>query len=569
MSADILEALRDLRKDPAIAAILEQGQSQDSPRPRDATSTPQPTKKPGEQYYSERDAEREHVGVGNWLQRHRDDLSNSEAKRVDSRLRSEHMFALSQLEFERFMAEKKLHEEELTKALDKVGSKPAPQEENHDDQVLRCESIDREVQTTYVVETTAGSLPAAAVVPAEALFAGDPENSGKRRMLDVPSVMLDTVKDLGPLDEDANYAKKVEQMGLQMPSAASYRSPRPTVAETTEISALKEAVNQRDSTIRRLERLIREDRDYYESAISKHKAETEQQRLLSESRIAALRGQIDQLVTDSEATKRKKEEDWETKLEKMQSAYDQSVNTIRAQAEAQLTAAHEEVERTVRDVVARADASVRQARDAYRLERSEVLGREKDSLAARLAKELDVLIREAELRLREDVEGQLLEKLQHDMEKKLRGQMRSELMPLVQSQLVADVRANLIGIVEQEVQGVYAQKALELEKQVRREMAIAEKNFLASLAAAQRGSKGSDGALDHFKHDEAAGAAIQLMQSQLNKFSTLQEAAEKAVKEQEELDDEHRRKLKVVERQKESLERMIDLEQRKMGNLLS
>ena len=128
----LFSALKDLRDDPSIAAVLA-GQPDTASGYRlplrtptsssiAASSPPRSTQRgnhtnntttsdsqlqlggavqhDAELFFRDRDAARESVGVRNWLQKHRDELSNSEARRVDTRLRTEQLFAQSQLDVE-------------------------------------------------------------------------------------------------------------------------------------------------------------------------------------------------------------------------------------------------------------------------------------------------------------------------------------------------------------------------------------------------------------------------------------------------------------------------------------
>jgi hypothetical protein len=531
MSDDIIRAMQELRRDPAIADIV--GDAAGTPRavlPTRADSPPsaqlkQTPASPSSAFITRRNRDPDEMGVLNWVSKHRDELSDADARRLDHRLRAEHLFATAQLEMERFN-------------VDSISSRTAQQEE---DAVRRAdlalpavlqsvaptgdEMLPTQVLSMATPVRAAAPSPAVSPAPALALAAaspaavtptpyaheplaatadlshmsataGPPAGYLPRGGAPVPvahstSLLIDTEKELGALDEESNYAAKQRLLaqddkaralvpgGYAAGSAAAAVSPR---ASRHDADVLLEAIHQRDRTIHHLEQQLAQEREHFEDTLRRTKDDNEQLRRHSDSRVTILAAQLDEISRQSITAQSSATSDAQSALQNTESMFAKHADDLREETTALLRNYQFELDARLRHVVETADLTVRSVREAHVVEKGEVIVQEKDGLVQRLAREQELMLREAELRLRDDTTRSSIATMKAEVERYIADKTEAEIVPRVQTQIAQDAVGAFGGALRDEVAAMVREGMDELRETLRREVA-AENERLQLLSA--------------------------------------------------------------------------------------
>ena len=550
MSKELLEALADLRNDPMVRSAIDSGRKQNDSANDPNRITPQ------KKYFEDRESAREGVGTRNWLQTHREELSASEKKRLDTRLRAENMFAVAQMEYEQLVNDLRGngkaqddvgHREyddprpqstQSTPAADRYRSSPAPQQPSGPVASVHTPSP-TEHRRGYVLDHgRSSSLPAAAAA----------------------SLHRVEVEDAAPMeDEETIYRRKLRELHGDEPSQPRGRSPPPETASGAhqspanmhsskaaslpyrqneaqrrfdqDYAALMEAVQQRDRTIERLERLQREDRDYYEGQLLQKKAELENVRSACEARISAMKSEMTHLLDRTQHASQASNHDVKAQLASIEASYERGLGELRTEFNSLLTNYQAECERRMREITEAAEKAVRVARDSYNIDHSKALDEERQALVSRLQKEQDLMLRDAELKLRTELEKVLFNRVKASLEGAVRAQLRQELLPVVQRELTAQLKAQLTSTMLHELREAFIKRAEDWQKQ--QQELLRQQRELQDHANTAR-QKGDEEAMK--KGEEIAQI--------LSQFASLQHVAEEKLKAQQEAQVEHQRRIR-------------------------
>ena len=625
-SSELIAALRELRGDPVVASVL-RGEPDPATRSRLKTVVDlNPSAASGEiepprshhvetqLYYRSRDADREAVGVENWLQHHREALSASESKRLENRLRAEHLFAASQLEIGQLKADhaessarlfqqtedlqKQRHRdaeeqealdarqyaEKLQRTTDIELLSPLPMEPYAAENMSsaqrqpRAPSMDTSVQTPSFLAPRGAILYEPSAEPT--LY-----TSG---ILPTSSLVMDTSQ-LGEIDEEKNYAEKARLVGsiaspqprsgsanaiqattstrsppgtsmmhLHQSTIASPKNGRSTYAKeasATELTALKEAVEQRDRTIRRLEKQLHEDHVYYETQLARAKQDLQQAELMADSRVTALRAQLDEALSRRRPGSSSIEytaEEVQQKLLSVQQMYRANLEEIKAASSRALDAVQEATEARVIDVTTKAEKSIAEAREAFRRDRFDSLSKEKEQLLQVLTREMELALRESEISFRDSIHEAVSAKIRDEIQVVFRRHLKSDVLPTVQLKMVADVRSQVSASSLKELEGVCAEKILHLRSVVRDEViALGPQIEKIFSQIADRH--------DHFMQT-VDKSVLDVLSADVRQLHSAVRDVENETQLQESLEKQHRQKMLVYQRRIDELETNLDSE---------
>lgn len=562
------------------------------------------------QFLRNRDASRASVGVSNWVQNHRGEVDAAEVRRVENRLKAERTFAQTQLDVEKFRLE---HHRPSSHQVDHQMNKGGQEVRASDGSVGARDdnSPAKETQTTpeevalaprQTYEDVASHPSGASPVPMRPLVSGStapihhyaggsmhsvmplgafsPLYQEMQRFNSTASPQLNTDDAFGPVNEEENYRAKAadsrqirEDNGALNSQANRHNHVDDLFGRNTEIDALKTAVEQRDRTIHRLERQLAQDRDYYEQQIQRLKAESHEERIGAEGRVTALRAQIDQLIS-SRAGRNAHEttiEDMTIKLQAVQRMYRESVDDIRRAA----VEKSEDLERTcearVNEITQRAEAAIREAKEVYRVERSDYLTAQKERLVDLVQREQQLLLREAEASLKDVVEASVKEKLVTEMECAFRKHLQADVLPALRDQMRLDATAEVLKEATTSAEGIFSGKALELRNLLQLHCCDLETNMIARFKVSAEQILSNVHNTQHAVPSEIANgehaisitsnASALLRQSQRG----LDEALAKTVAEderQKRMEDLHGEKMEVYRRRMEQIEEALDSEKR-------
>jgi hypothetical protein len=561
------------------------------------------------QFLRNRDATRASVGVNHWVHNHRGEVDAAEARRVENRLKAEKMFAQTQLDVEKFRLE---HQYRSLPDAPKAAPHQVPPgnafESNAAPLANAYEFTDHEGGSSPVkqTQTTPPDIPlvgtedqqsqyrpvAAHVHPYHPSTSGDraplslfsPLHAEMERFYTTASPQLNTDDVYGPVDEDENYRVKALAAVTNNASSgnddgAHYSHGEDLFQRNTEVAALREAVEQRDRTIKRLERQLAQDRDYYEQEIQRYKSDAHEERIANEGRVTALRAQIDQLVS-SRAGRNAHEttiEDMTVKLQAVQRMYRESIDEIRRAAASRNELLEKTCEERIKVVAQRAEDAIRQAKEAYRVDRSEYLTSQKERLVELVQREQNLLLREAEASLKDVVEASVRDKLITEIELAFRKHLQADILPALRDQMRADATADVLKDATIAADGMFATKSLELRNLLQDHCAgmqstmasrfqTTAEHILRSVHTKTDGVVAStfarnDGGEGH--HSDAitisSTASVRLRQTHV----ALNDAIEKTVVEddrQKKLDELHGEKMAVYRRRMDQIEGALESE---------
>jgi hypothetical protein len=566
MSKELLDALADLRRDPFIQSLLEEGERNDpssgqqapSTYSRDTDRTPPPRRQSDSTqldrqrtrndqevglepslFLHRREDQRDSVGTIHWLEHHRDELSQSEKKRLENRLRAENMFALAQLEYDQFVSDVKNRSQHNPASAVKVGGAgrendavapsstkvahhadpveerrpPTPQphytKSNSGAPYQATEPAGVQTRGGNVLDHGAGSaLPAAALAslgmrptptmtdhPSTAPLDSE-EEIYRRKLKELTGRSTPIAQSVQR--ETANGYAEAAMPGSHSPSAAAGANntqrtesfmapnshspdvghpdlrPRQTLSSAQAIlpsretslqrrfdldyAALVEAVEQRDRTIARLERLLREDKEYYEGQLVQKRNEIVHLQNSTELRIQAMKQEMQTLLHASKKASDMDHHDVREKLSVIEANYLRSAAELRTEFNVLIQNYHNDCDRRMREVTEEAERTMREARDTYSIDYSKALEAERRRLLDRLGKDQENMLREAELQLRTELEKTLFARVKTALEANIRAQLRTELLPLVRSELMSTIKTQLIRYMEDEARVIVAEE---------------------------------------------------------------------------------------------------------------
>lgn len=564
------------------------------------------------QFLRNRDATRASVGVNNWVHNHRGEVDAAEARRVENRLKAEKMFAQTQLDVEKFRLE-----HQYRKSLDTEKQRPQTEHaEQHNARLDFGEDEQQEISGSSPVKQTQTTPPDAALeataqphayhpvsttnaLPARLQHVGgdaplsflSPFHSEIQRFHTTASPQLNTDEFYGPVDEDENYRVKALAVATSYEGANALTDPYTNLrkeknedmfARNDELAALRDAVEQRDRTIKRLERQLAQDRDYYEQEIQRYKSDAHEERIASEGRVTALRAQIDQLVS-SRAGRNAHEttiEEMTVKLQAVQRMYRESIDDIRRAAATRNELLERTCEERIKDVSQRAEDAIRQAKETYRVDRSEYLTSQKDRLVELVQREQNLLLREAESSLKSVVEVSVREKLITEIELAFRKHLQADILPALRDQIRVDATAEVLKEATKSADGIFASKALELRNLLQEHCTGMQATMVSRFQTTaeqilrsvhhQPSSAGSGGAKQSNDPSSENGsgvdaitisstATVQLRQTHI----ALNAAIEKTVAEegrQQKLEELHGEKMAVYRRRMDQIEGALESE---------
>lgn len=536
----LFSALKELREDPSVAAVLagapdtasgyrlplrtpttSSSAAANSSPPRGTTATADSYHSGGgtvqhdaELFYRDRDAARESVGIRNWLQKHRDELSNSEARRVDTRLRTEQLFAQSQLDVESVRLDRSNPSSAslivpvnggaadssnmglAASSLDvehamtqtpgfltggPTSSTTANSLKPHHSSPLRSGSVSQPRRTTISLSPPQSELQ----TPGAGMGMEAPlQQHYAHRSIPSRIVVLNTEDYFGPIDGDANYAQKRATSNR----ANGYEDEDPEFggedpwlrdAAKDEVTALEEAVEHRDRTIRRLQRQLSEDRAYFEQQIASKDSELNELRAASESRVTALRSQIDELVT-LRANRNAEEvslEDLRAKLTTVQASYRDSVNALKQEAADKLEAMEIACQRRIDEILDQSEEAVRQAKETFRTARMDTLTTERQQILDYVSREQDLRLREVGVEIEARLRDSVLQVVIKEIEEAFQRNLATHVIPALRKQLTADALVDASVKLREECEGLFAQKLQSLRVTLLGELEVAELRF--------------------------------------------------------------------------------------------
>jgi hypothetical protein len=621
-SNDLITALRELRSDPLVASVL-RGEPDSATSARlksvvdalpgscgtNARVTP-PSNASCSQletqlYYRSRDADRDAVGVENWLQHHREALSASESKRLESRLRAEHLFAASQMEIgllkaehaetsaRMFLQTEELKKQRLRDAEEQEGLEarqyadklqrtatdidvlsPLPQQPpgsaggaSVDRRIARAASVDTSVQTPSFLAPRGAILYEPSEEPS--LYA-----SG---VLPSSSLLIDTSQ-LGEIDEEKNYAEKARlygslaggspppgSTGAPSTSALGLSATKPSAgrsagthtrdAAAVEVAGLREAVEQRDRTIRRLERQLHEDRVYYETQLSRAKQDLQQAEMMADSRVAALRAQLDEALSRRRPGTSSVEytaDEVQQKLLAVQQMYRANLEELKEASSRAFETVQEQSEARILEVTSRAEKAIADARESFRRDRFDSLAKDKEQLMLVLTREMELALRESELAFRDSIHEAVSSKIRDEIQLVFRKHLQSDVLPTVQIKMVQDVRSQVGASSQKELEGVCAEKVMHLRQIVRDEVALLAPKIEHTFSQiADRH--------DHLLQTVDKGV-LDVLTAEIRNLQTSVREVDTETLLQESLEQQHRQKMLVYHRRIEELENGLETE---------
>jgi hypothetical protein len=437
--------------------------------------------------------QREELGVAHWLTRHRQEVTEADQRRMENRLRAEHLFATAQLAAESFRDASTLGEEHAAEAawtappLEKqsaAGSSSSAQYPRRANTPPQRSSPsppppqERSSITSRLIPNAANAHGAASSgLPS--VERSDAATAELRRSPPPPPPEV--------LNEEANYAAKVRALALPAPQQAypahrstpppagsslfGQRSPSPgqtamsrwliDSAEGTAASAsrtrldrseradrnvhsdtihlLRKAVTDRDEQIVRLERRLREQQQHFDASIQDARREHDAALRHADQRAALLETEISELTKMIATTNMEATRDAHAALTEAHATFTQYCETLRDEMASILKGHQIAMDLRLHEVIEAADLTNRSCRETYIVEKAEVITHEKEALLQRLAREQDLMLREAEVSLQDSLERQMLSKLRADVRHYVTEAADSLLIPKLKSVLGTDV----------------------------------------------------------------------------------------------------------------------------------
>lgn len=553
MADDLFAALNALRGDPMLQEVLSGttdddrrlGARSESPSAKlVASQSPRRHQDPDRldtdelKFLRERQQARETLGTPHWLSRHRDELTRSDHKRLDARLRAERLFANAQLEYEGFQAEKK----ERTGSPDH-SHVPSPKWMDH---------LPPEAEPS---EIAAAARDAGVSVEAarESFRFPDPDT-------DADFADSEPLATHGPVNAEQNYREKQSQLGSVTSPRAIGTSPAPIAAASVvdTQAELLEAIRSRDASIDRLQKELNEARRDHADQLQRVQGDGQHQLDAANQRVALLRAQVTELLAEQSRLQTTAAEEAQRSVNEAHACFVEHAETVRAEMRALLGTYERAVECRLQELAESAQLTVSAARDAFTVEKADVIMHEKDMLLQRLTREQDLMLREAEVSLVEALEQQITDKVKLEVKRYTVEQADSLLLPKLEAALGSDVqslfRSNVQPLVEKEID----KQGRELHSQLQAALAYSAEQ-LQALSASLAAATISQSA-EIVDRDE--------LNKQLAVFKELQTEADEAARRYREREEAHREQQQEMRDRISALEGDVEAE-RKVAKTLA
>lgn len=276
---------------------------------------------------------------------------------------------------------------------------------------------------------------------------------------------------------------------------------------------------------------------------------------MAESRVSALRAQLDEAMTRRRPGTSSTEystEEVHQKLLSVQQMYRANLEEMKEASSKTLEALQEATEARILDVTARAEKAIADAREAFRRDRFDSLAKDKEQLLVVLTREMELALKESELSFRDSIHEAVSSKIRDEIQLIFRKHLKSDVLPTVQLKMIQDVKRDVSLSAQKELEGVCSEKVMHLREVVRDEVGLLAPQIEQIFhGIAQKH--------DHFMQT-ADKAVLDVLSTELLQLQSAVRDVDTETLLQESLEKQHRQKMLVYQRRIEELEHAFTTE---------